>query len=173
MWDPFLKVGILNDFDLINIRGKDSKGGLRRTGTIAFMALQLIKPGVKSPRRLYRHDVESLTWVLVWICLYFSGPDDIPQGMEEKDAREHISTLERWKTGDAVRAFETRASFLHLLDNRVPCKAYTELWNLTEKLGIWLKLKVDEKVTGLNCTEEVEVIHKQIVDIIKEYEGSD
>ena len=46
-------------FDLTNISGKDSKSG-RWTGTIAFMALQLIKPGVKNPRGFFRHGVESL-----------------------------------------------------------------------------------------------------------------
>jgi len=173
MWDPFLKVGVLNDFDLINISGKDSKGG-RRTGTIAFMALQLIIPDGEDPiRRLYRHDVESLIWVLIWICLYFSEPDDIPEGMEEKAVENHMSRLQEWKTGDACRAYQVRWAFLTFLNSRVPCKAYKELWNLTKKLGIWVKRKVDETVEGLDCTEEVEVIHKQIVDIIKEYESCD
>ena len=172
MWDPFLKVGFLNDFDLTNISGEDSKGG-RWTGTIAFMALQLIKPGVKNPRRFYRHDVESLIWVLIWICLYYRGPDDTPQGMEEDDVGEHISFLQEWKTGDTRQAYQVRVAFLTIFDSRVPCKAFKELWNLTEKLGMWLKLKVEEKVKGLNGTEEVDVIHKQIVDIIKEYENND
>ena len=171
MWDPSLKVGSLNDFDLTNLSGEHPQGG-RWTGTIAFMALQLIKPGAKNPRRFFRHDVESLIWILIWICLYYNGPDDIPQGVEEEDVGEQISLLHEWKTGDAHRAYQVRVAFLTILDSRVPCKAFKELWNLTEKLGIWLKLKVEEKVKDLNCTE-VEVIHKQIVDIIKEYESSD
>jgi len=174
MWDPSLKVGVLTDFDLTNISGKGSEGG-RRTGTIAFMALHLIKPGVKNLRRFFRHDVESLIWVLIWICLYFSGPDDIPQGMEEEDVREHISILQQWKTGDTIRAFQARASFLYLLDNRVPCKAYEELWSLTKNLGIWVKqINFDETVESFDsrdCAEEVEVIHRRIVDIIKDYES--
>ena len=173
MWDPSLKVGILNDFDLINIRGKDSKGG-RRTGTIAFMALQLINPLMENPRRLYRHDVESLIWVLIWICLYYRGPDDTPQGMKQDDVRERISLLQEWKTGDARRAFQVRGAFFLLLNMLVPCNAFKELWNLTKKLGVWVKQMNDhETVESFDCTEEVEVIHKQIVNIIKEYESRD
>lgn len=173
MWNPSLKVGVLNDFDLTNIPGEDSKAG-RRTWTIAFMALQLIMLDGEDPiRRLYRHDVESLIWVLIWICLYFSEPDDINEGMKEKAVENHMLRLQEWKTGDAYRAYQVRWAFLLLLNNRVPCKAYRELWNLTKKLGLWVKRKGDETVEGLNCTEEVEIIHKQIVDIIKDYESRD
>jgi len=176
MWDPFLKVGILNDFDLINIFGEDSKGG-RRTGTIAFMALQLIKPRVKNPRRFYRHDVESLIWVLIWICLYFSGSDDIPQGMEEEDVGEQISLLQEWKTADTRRAYQVRFSFLSFLKTFLPCKAFKELRPLTIKLGTWVKQmnfedETVENFDSMDRKEEVEAIHKWIVDIIKEYESS-
>ena len=168
MWDPSLKVGVLNDFDLTNISGEDSKGG-RRTGTNAFMALQLINPLMENPRRLYRHDVESLIWVLIWICLYSRGPDDAPH-----DVRERISLLQEWKTGDARRAFQVRGAFFLLLNMLVPCIAFKELWNLTKKLGVWVKQMNDhETVESFDCTEEVEVFHKQIFDIMKEYESRD
>ena len=81
--------------------------------------------------QLYRYDIESL----IWICLYFNGPDDIPQGME-----------------DDVR----------------------ELWNLTEKLGTWVKRRnfdeIAENFNPRDCAEEVEVTHKWIIDIIKDYD---
>lgn len=169
----FLKVGVLNDFDLTNIPGEDSRGG-RRTGTIAFMALQLIDRFRENPRRFYRHDVESLIWVLIWICLDYREHGDAPQGMKEEDVQKTISFLQSWKTGDTEQAFHVRTAFFLRLKTVVPRNASKELWNLANKLGTWVKRMNDhETVEGLDCTEEVEVIHKQIVIIIKEYESRD
>jgi len=176
MWDPFLKVDILNDFDLTNVSGNNIQSR-RRTGTIAFMALQLIKPRVKYPRRFYRHDVESLIWVLIWICLYFSESDDIPQGMEKEHVEEHIVLLQEWKIADTRRAYQVRWMFLSFLKSLLPCKAFKELCPLIKKLGIWVKQMNEnetvESFESMDCKEEVEVIHKWIVDIIKEYESGD
>ena len=176
MWDPSLKVGFLNDFDLTNLSGEHPKGG-RWTGTIAFMALQLIKPGVKNPRGFYRHGVESLIWVLIWICLYYSGPVDIPRGVAEEDVAEQISLLQGWQTADTRRAYEVRWGFLSYLKNLLPAKAFKELCPLTNKLGAWVKqMNEDETIESfdfVDCKEEMEVIYKQIVDIIKMYEKND
>jgi hypothetical protein len=67
--------GILNDFDLASIMdpGADSpsKIGHRRTGTSMFMPLELLTdPGVKGlVPRLYRHELESFAWVLLYATL--------------------------------------------------------------------------------------------------------
>ena len=55
--------GVLNDYDLAS-RDK------HRTGTIPFMALEMIKYAPKGQiPRLYRHDSESFIWVLVYITV--------------------------------------------------------------------------------------------------------
>ncbi|KAI0962162.1 hypothetical protein AcV7_001063 [Taiwanofungus camphoratus] len=41
-----------------------------RTGTGPFMALDLLSPG-DTPMHLYRHDLESFFYVLVWFCVTF------------------------------------------------------------------------------------------------------
>ena len=62
-------VGIVNDFDLAtwidhSATNKD------RTGTIPFMAIDLLDGGLdRCTPRLYRHDMESFVWVLAYITV--------------------------------------------------------------------------------------------------------
>ncbi|KAH7908115.1 hypothetical protein BJ138DRAFT_1181988 [Hygrophoropsis aurantiaca] len=71
-------VGVLNDFDLASLVSKGQpKGpqGNQRTGTPPFMALELLTPeGLKGEiEHLYRHDLESFFWVLVFFCLQYEN----------------------------------------------------------------------------------------------------
>ncbi|KAK7680253.1 hypothetical protein QCA50_016762 [Cerrena zonata] len=80
MVDPHIKKGILNDFDLATVAHNDTVDALPlngndRTGTMVFMALDLLDEKAlqgKTPR-LYRHDLESFCWVLLWICYCYDG----------------------------------------------------------------------------------------------------
>ena len=62
-------VGILNDFDLATWVDHSTTNN-DRTGTIPFMAIDLLKDGLelRTPR-LYRHDIESFSWVLAFITV--------------------------------------------------------------------------------------------------------
>ncbi|KAH7909633.1 hypothetical protein BJ138DRAFT_206512 [Hygrophoropsis aurantiaca] len=66
-------IGVLNDFDLSST--KETRQGNERTGTIPFMAMQLLdEEGIRGIRpHLYRHDAESLIWVLAWISLAYEN----------------------------------------------------------------------------------------------------
>lgn len=67
-------VGVLNDFDLAST--EDGITGYERTGTIPFMALDLLtEDGLAGKiKHVYAHDVESFLWVLLWTCLrYHNG----------------------------------------------------------------------------------------------------
>ena len=71
MWDDRRKVGVLNDFDLAKFVGQAGASGQENTGTLPFMALDLLsEEGLRGviPRR-YRHEAESFTWTLVCLCL--------------------------------------------------------------------------------------------------------
>ncbi|KAG5634008.1 hypothetical protein H0H81_003919 [Sphagnurus paluster] len=59
--------GVLNDFDLAVYQPTHVQPGGERTGTIPYMALDLLNRGYFSGHveRLYRHDLESFIWVLV------------------------------------------------------------------------------------------------------------
>jgi len=67
------KYGVLNDFDLSTIMNPGDRNpnrqGLERTGTLPFMAVELLEDegfDGKVPRR-YDHELESFCWVLVWV----------------------------------------------------------------------------------------------------------
>jgi len=65
-------IGILNDFDLINLATwvDHPTANNDRTGTIPFMAIDLLEGGFEDCRpRLYRHDMESFVWVLAYVTV--------------------------------------------------------------------------------------------------------
>jgi len=71
MWDDRRKVGILNDFDLARFADQDGASGKDNTGTMPYMALDLLsEEGLRGeiPRR-YRHEAESFAWSLICLCL--------------------------------------------------------------------------------------------------------
>ncbi|KAG2048641.1 hypothetical protein BDR06DRAFT_999566 [Suillus hirtellus] len=65
-------ISILNDFDLSSIE-QDHPRGFERTGTVPFMSLDLLTPETTADEveHIYRHDVESLIWVLIWVSLRY------------------------------------------------------------------------------------------------------
>lgn len=75
MLRPSTRKAVLNDFDFacrlaLNTLLPECSGS-ERTGTAPFMALELLAdPGVMGELvRRYRHDLESFSWVLVWVCV--------------------------------------------------------------------------------------------------------
>jgi len=61
--------GVLNDYDLASWVGNKTVNN-DRTGTIPFMALDLLNGGLEAcVPRLYRHDAESFTWVLAYLSV--------------------------------------------------------------------------------------------------------
>ena len=95
MWDDRRKVGVLNDFDLARFRDQRGASGQDNTGTLPFMALDLLSVkglGGEIPRR-YRHEAESFTWCL--ICLYFATAED----EEGENRTRHPHPLFEWFQG--------------------------------------------------------------------------
>ncbi|KHN95316.1 serine/threonine-protein kinase Sgk2 [Metarhizium album ARSEF 1941] len=83
--------GMLIDLDLAKVRDGGPSGARHQTGTMQFMAIQVLR-GVD---HTYRHDLESFFYVLLWMCarcswsIRFSG--------EGKPPRE--SLLRKWEVG--------------------------------------------------------------------------
>jgi hypothetical protein len=67
--------GVLNDFDLAVDADIKSASSKQRTGTKPFMAIDLLRdhPSV----HMYRHDLESMFYVLVWITSRFHNGEEI------------------------------------------------------------------------------------------------
>ena len=67
------KYGVSNDFDLAAIMAvgerTPKKQGFERTGTLPFMAIDLLRYPDGQISRWFRHDLESCMWCLVWQAL--------------------------------------------------------------------------------------------------------
>ncbi|KAH7891059.1 hypothetical protein F5I97DRAFT_1827023 [Phlebopus sp. FC_14] len=118
-------VGVLNDFDLASLG--DGVTGTERTGTVPFMALDLLteKALRGEVTHLYEHDAESFIWVLTWISLRYSNG----KPMKNK-------ALDQWLIVDAVRCGQQKSAFLlqsrDLLDNKnyPPGKGHEYHWKI-------------------------------------------
>lgn len=80
-------VGILNDFDLAGfmkpgVRNPE-KRGWERTGSIAFMSMDLLKNPDGKQKRWYRHDLESFVWCLLWVMMDKPPLSWLDDGFEE------------------------------------------------------------------------------------------
>ena len=69
--------GVLNDMDLAVSVGVTSASSKQRTGTKPFMAIDLLRPD--PPVHIYRHDLESMLYVLVWITSRFNNGEEITE----------------------------------------------------------------------------------------------
>ncbi|KAK0476468.1 hypothetical protein IW261DRAFT_1491370 [Armillaria novae-zelandiae] len=86
--------GVLNDFDLSSYRDHKSASALHRTGTGPYYACDLLKED--PPVHIYRHDLESLFNVLVFLCCRYEIQETpAPEG---KDQLVHVPNVpfESW-----------------------------------------------------------------------------
>jgi hypothetical protein len=67
--------GVLNDLDLAVDADVKSASSKHRTGTKPFMAIDLLRPD--PPMHMYRHDLESIFYVVVWITSRFHNGEEI------------------------------------------------------------------------------------------------
>jgi hypothetical protein len=97
-------MGVLNDYDLSSLASAQGPQGNERTGTVPFMALDLLTPEGQGGeiKHVYRHDLESFIWVLVWVCFRY------------KDGK--LLTFKRpfddWATKDALAVCKEKSFFL-------------------------------------------------------------
>ncbi|KAJ3826583.1 hypothetical protein F5880DRAFT_1450734, partial [Lentinula raphanica] len=70
-------IGVLCDWDLssaVNSKGVvTSSNATHRTGTYRFLAVTLLRDN--PPAHLYRHDLESFFYILIWAGLHYSFDD--------------------------------------------------------------------------------------------------
>ncbi|KAG2142356.1 hypothetical protein DEU56DRAFT_259973 [Suillus clintonianus] len=97
-------IGVLNDYDLSSTLHEGPTGN-ERTGTVPFMALDLLEKDAidGNVSHLYRHDAESFIWVLVWICLRYSGG----KLLHLREGR----LLDDWLKVDVIRCRQIKSDF--------------------------------------------------------------
>ncbi|KAF8838071.1 hypothetical protein BDN67DRAFT_955720 [Paxillus ammoniavirescens] len=95
--------GVLNDYDLASLASSHKPLGKERTGTMPFMAIDLLDADGQDGKvkHLYRHDMESFIWVFVWICHQFKDGKLRSQG-----------PLDAWAKVDASGCVDKKTRFL-------------------------------------------------------------
>ncbi|CAA7264594.1 unnamed protein product [Cyclocybe aegerita] len=104
MYNRVQKCGVLTDFDLALPPGLSSPSGFERTGTVPFMALELLTAQYWEGKvlRRYRHELEALIWVLAFVLLRFNN----------KGIGEDKANTESWMTSSYKTCLEKKFSIL-------------------------------------------------------------
>jgi len=116
-------IGVLNDYDLSSTQ-QDGPSGNERTGTIPFMAIDLLKEQALKGKveHLYRHDAESLIWVLAWVCLRY----------EDGKLRSN-RPLDEWLTADAKQCRKEKNDFLNAArHDEDPSPSHEVAWDVAQ-----------------------------------------
>ncbi|KAG1824081.1 hypothetical protein EV424DRAFT_735504 [Suillus variegatus] len=144
-------IGVLNDFDLSSIKEslssiQGSPKGFERTGTVPFMALDLLKPDAIAGRveHVYRHDAESFVWVLAWICLRYR------KGKLLRKRR----PLDEWLTVDAMGCLKEKTGFLAMLSTMGATRSHKKSFKVAfESLQVIMKFQIPS--TPIPADDEV------------------
>ncbi|KAG2127932.1 uncharacterized protein EDB93DRAFT_1340894 [Suillus bovinus] len=117
---------VLNDYDLSSFK-RDGPTGLERTGTVPFMAVNLLTPRAIAGEveHVYAHDAESFIWVLTWICLRYEGG---------KLLSKNRPLEEEWLKLDAFTCAEKKSHFwtVNFCDAR-PSESHKASWGLVKR----------------------------------------
>lgn len=183
MLDPILGVGVLHDFDLLKNIGWNVRSE-RQIGTVAFAAFDLLKKETieHHPVRMYRHDVESLIWVLVWVCLNLERIGEKPKGMDRLKMTRQICYFRSWMN-DPSASEDVRSDFLK--DYLTDCHAsprFEKLWTLAMRFLEWFNDR-DRSREKRKCAWRVLLwgafrepseghLHQEIANLVKSFEAS-
>ena len=80
-YHPIRKYGVLTDFDLPAMSWRTRVAGSNRTGTIPFMALDLLfgEYGEDKVTRHYHHELEAFIWMLPFVFLAYDNGELDPK----------------------------------------------------------------------------------------------
>jgi hypothetical protein len=151
--------GILNDFDLAHLDGKPRPSGTERTGTMPFMALDLLTKDAWNGKvkRQYRHDCESFAWVLLWICCRYENGKEIDE-----------APLRKLITDDFMVCYAMKLAYLDL--EPVATTSYKPYWRAVTDLLHWSIVHRQEtkyrQMLDPTAPEE-ELTIKQVIEIYR------
>ena len=96
---------MLIDLDLAKVLGSGRSGARHQTGTMEFMAIEVLQ-GID---HTYRHDLESFLYVLIWLCAR-RGWDlcEHPKGRPKE------SVLTKWYSGSFKDIAEAKRGYMHV-----------------------------------------------------------
>ena len=161
MYDKLHDRGVLNDYDLAHLVGHPRPGGKELTGTIPFMAIDLLTEAAwkGDVTRQYRHDCESFAWVLLWICCRYHEGKEIEK-----------PPLGALNTGDYNQCFLLKYAIFALLSDISPTESYQDYWEAAKEL---IKPVIDLRILQDQNPQEKEkeelatdVIFKKYADLL-------
>jgi hypothetical protein len=99
--------GMLIDMDLAKEIGSERSGARHQTGTMEFMAIQVLQRVAHS----CRHDLESFFYVLLWICARRTWEREF---LCDADDRPQRNILTKWYTGSFDDIAEAKLGYMHV-----------------------------------------------------------
>jgi hypothetical protein len=119
---PSNLIGVLNDYDLSSLRTQGPQGN-ERMGTVPFVALNLLtRWGHRGEvKHLYRHDLGSFMWVLVWVCLRY----------RDGKLLRLDRPLDAWAINDTETVYKKKTIFLYSFWNFKPRGVDQEIHGVT------------------------------------------
>lgn len=105
MYDPETQCGVLTDFDLSLLQWEPRVIGTDRTGTIPFMALDLLSTEYWNGKikRFHHHELESFIWILTYVFLLYDA-----------GIRKPNKYVDSWRTSDYITCAGTKLIFYRL-----------------------------------------------------------
>ncbi|KAF7794418.1 hypothetical protein EIP86_005552 [Pleurotus ostreatoroseus] len=152
---------ILIDFDMATVLAEDYvPSSKHRTGTLAFMAVELIRdaiavdnPGHLPITHMLCHDLESIYWLCLWCAMVLVIVHDAMQRKKLLDAVRGWETQELWIIAHYKRSLRSEpldVSQIHLPQAAIDANLDSWFWSWTR---IWMQY---ERVLGdwrLDCRE--------------------
>ncbi|KAG1826528.1 hypothetical protein EV424DRAFT_1599821 [Suillus variegatus] len=130
-WKDDKRIGVLNDYDLSSLADDSGPRGNERTGTVPFMALDLLteEGQIGEVKHLYRHDLESFMWCIAWISLRYKNGALLPRGLRP---------LDEWATSGATTCGRDKLYFQGRMKKLpAPSHIHSALWAfLVDCLGM-------------------------------------
>jgi hypothetical protein len=159
MYDKLNDHGILNDYDLAHLSGRKRPSGTACTGTMPFMALDLLTDDAWAGKieRRYRHDCESFAWVLLWICCRYDNGKEISN-----------APLGEFITHDYKQCFAKKYTIISKLKDIVPTASYECFWGaMTSLIALFIKQRYDREFGDLPSSQNAPPVEPTIHEMVK------
>ncbi|KAK0497821.1 hypothetical protein EDD18DRAFT_1251994, partial [Armillaria luteobubalina] len=105
--------GVLNDFDLSSLRSAIGASSTQRTGTLPYMAYELLfnDENGQPPKYLYRHDVESIFYVILLLSCRYKFM--VMQNSSQEARRKVPSQFDPWYTHTCAQLKTEKGDFMY------------------------------------------------------------
>ncbi|KAK2616904.1 hypothetical protein QQS21_000282 [Conoideocrella luteorostrata] len=152
--------GMLIDLDLAKVRDTDPSGARHQTGTMQFMAIEVLQQA----NHTYRHDLESFFYVLLWVCARCSWVNWF--GGKEVPPRDSI--LRKWEVGSFEDIARVKEYYMSVRGTKEVMDGFPETFDIVKSLCLRIRkilfpLDEDEGINIGTPAESPDQLHNAIV----------